>query len=60
MGRNKNFKGPRNPYRCLVPVQNIILCKISVPITTTGGMYKVSDSEFDNIVESYEALFNTV
>ena len=60
MDRNKNFKGPRNPYRCLVPVQNITFCKTSVPITTTGGMYKVSDSEFDNIVESYEALLNTV
>ena len=60
MNHEKNFKWPRNPEGCLVPVQSI-LCAISVPVATTAGhMYKISDSEFDNIMKSYEALFNTI
>ena len=51
-GPQKNFKWPYNPDRCLVSVQSII----SAPVTTAGQMYKISDSEFGNIVKSYEAL----
>ena len=58
-GPQKNFKWPRNPDRCLVPVQSII-CAITMPVATTERMYKISDSEFDNIVKSYEALLNTI
>ena len=55
-GPQKNFKWPYNPDRCLVSVQSII----SAPVTTAGQMHKISDSEFGNIVKSYEALLNTM
>ena len=56
-GPQKIFKWPRNPNRCLVPVQSI-LCTISGPVTTTGCLYKSSDGEFDNIVKWYDGLCN--
>ena len=50
-GPQKYFKCPINPDRCLVPVQSV-LYTILVPVTTNWCMYKISDSEFDNIVKS--------
>ena len=58
-GPQNNFKWPRNPNRCLLPVQST-LCTVSVPVTTAGCMYKTFNSEFDNIVKSYESLLNTM
>ena len=58
-GQKKIFKWHINPERCLVTVQSI-LCIISVPVTTTGSMYKISDSEFDKIVKAYKAFLNTM
>ena len=49
-GQQKNFKWPRNPGRRLVLVQ-YMLSTISVPVTTTGCLYKISDGEFNNIVK---------
>ena len=58
-GPQKYFKCPINPDRCLVPVQSV-LYTILVPVTTNWCMYEISDSEFDNIVKSYEAFLNTM
>ena len=58
-GSQKNFKLPKNPDKYLVLVQSILYI-ISVPVTTTGHMYKISDNEFDNILKSFEAPLNIV
>ena len=45
-------------YQCKV-VQSI-LCTISVPVATSGRMYKTSDNKSDNVMKSYEVLLNTM
>ena len=57
-GPQKNFKWPRNPEICLVPAQNI-LCTISTPVKTTGCIYNISYKEYDTILKSYQAFFNS-
>ena len=57
-GSQKNFKWPRNFDICLVPAQSI-LCTVSVPVTTTEHICNISDKEYDTVLKSCQAFFNT-
>ena len=52
---HKTFNGPETEDSCYVPIKNI-LCQISIPTTTTGRTYKITDEEYDKKISACQDL----
>ena len=52
---HKTFNGPETEDSCYVPIKNI-LCQISIPTTTTGRTYKITDEEYDKKISACQYL----
>ena len=49
----KTFNWPFVADKCFVPVSNI-LCVITAPTSLTGQMYRISDTDFEQILKAYD------
>ena len=52
-GPRKTFSWPSVADKCFVPASNI-LCVITAPTTTTGRMYRISYTDFEQTLKAYE------
>ena len=52
-GPRKTFSWPSVADQCFDPASNI-LCIITAPTTTTGRMYQISDTDFEQTLKAYE------
>ena len=52
-GSRKTFSWPSVACKCFVPTSNI-LCVITAPTATTGQMYQISDTDFEQTLKAYE------
>ena len=50
-GPRKTFSWPSVADKCIVPASNV-LCVITAPTTTTGRMYRISDTDFEQTLNA--------
>ena len=54
-GPNSQFHWPSRNDICYVPMDKL-LCKISAPITSTGRLYSINETDFSNIISTYQNI----
>ena len=52
-GPTKNFHWPEFQDQCLIPAYDL-LTTISIPTTTTGRTYHITDKDYNNIIKCFE------
>ena len=55
-GPRKTFSWPSVADICFFPASNIlcVLCVMTAPTTTTGRIYRISDTDFEQNLKAYE------